>query len=490
MSDPNNPQPTQGGGAQNNVPPVPQMPQAPQSADAPTVAFPTSPVPPAPSGDAPTVAFGTTPQNTQQPYGSQPSQPSFGGGQQGGYGAPQQGQPSQAFGGYQQNNAGFSGGGGVPPYNPNGGGSGNGGGSDNKKLMWIIIAAVAALAIAGAAIWAFTAGPFANKGDDKPQGDPKPSTSQAPTDPDPTDEPSPEPTETKGGKEPKADSEAGAVKAFLEALAKGDGTTANKYLSDKVSDAFGSDAVVKASVKDAPITDIEVEESGGTVTATFMVGDEEVSLDYYVRKSGKNYKIESFAMPSVYLPDGLITAGVLVNGEKAEIKKSDTLNAFPIQYTLSTDSKYLVLEGETTFIPYDYTTSSLTNLDVVVSDEGNEAAKKTLTDALTACLAEKTLASTCGMDVPATLSGGETVQEGSVTRTFDSSTQSKLDKVEFNPDWDNPLLLSTYDYFSPDVTATCTDTSGTTGTCDIWTFGGSKNPKIDLSKDPITIVWE
>lgn len=472
MSNSNNPpQPPQGWQPNNGVPPVPGS-----NDTAPTVAFPSSSqvpaAPNAPQGQPPFGGQNGPSSGGQQSFGGQPS-----------FGQPSYGQPAN-------NSSNFSGNG-LPPYN---GGSGGPGGPDGqnaggKKNLWVfIVIGVLVLALAGAAIWAFTVGPFAAKDDDKNTSQGSDDKSDDSSDNKDTDA-SPAPTTDKDKKPAKADSEKGTVEAFLNALADGDVETANSYLSKKVEGAFGDPEVVKAAVKAAPITDIEIEGDKYDLTATFMVGDEEVSMDMWVSKSGKNFKLEQSSLGSLYPTAEMVRTGVKVNGVEVELKE-DTMAAFPIQYEFSPVSEYLTFEGTTTFVPYGFNSANLYDLEMNVSDDAKTKVQQAIKDSVAKCLTEKTLVSSCGMDVPATLSGGETVQDGTVTRSLDTDEQADLDSLELDQDYDNPLMLTTYESFYPTLSATCTDTNGNTGTCEIITFSGSKSPKVDLSKDPITVVWE
>ena len=497
---PQPPQDWQDGQETTPLPPVPPVPQVPTTA--PTQVIP--PAPPAgagqfgaqqPFGGSAQPPFGGTP--AQQPFGGAPGQPPFGGAPgQAPYGAPGQAPYGSAPGtpGFgDQNNAGGMGGG-LPPYGgtPSGGGS-----SDKKKLIWIIVAAVAALALAAAAVWAFTAGPFAAKSSDKDtaatSGSDKGSDKDADKD---ADQDADKDKDKDSTKKPKADSAPGAVQAFLDALADGDVKTANTYLETKVEGAFGNQKVVEASLKEAPITDIEVEgTSDYDITGTFMVGDEEVSMDFSVRKSGKNYKISEYSLGQFSITDELAKIQPLINGQEVQLKTSDS-TAFPILYEFTSSNSRVEFEGTSAFIPYDFSTS-LWHIEFVLTAEADTEIREAIRASLESCLAEKTLVSSCGMDVPATLDGGETVADGTVTRTLESADWGDIDTMDLEFDYKNPLLITTWESFYPDLTATCTDTSGQTGTCDIWSFGGSKNPTIDISNptidisgDKLAVTWK
>ncbi len=483
MSDSNlPPQPPQGWQDNQPTTPVPPAPAAPQ---VPTTA-PTQVIPPAPPAGGQFGAQQPFGGSAQPPFGGAPAQPPFGGapGQPSFAGAPGQ-QPygsapgTPGFGG--QNNAGGFGGNGMPPY---GGGPGNSGDSNKKNLMWIIIAAVAALAIAGAAIWAFTAGPFAAKDDKETTAD-----DNGGSDKDADKDADKDKGADKDKDKPKADSAPGAVQAFLDALAEGDVKTANSYLEKKIDSAFADQKVVDAALKAAPITDIEVEGTDDyNITGTFMVGEEEISMDFSVRKSGKNYKISEYTLGQFSVTDELAKLQPLINGQEVELKASDSY-AFPIQYEFTSANDRIAFEGTTVFIPYDYSTS-LWDLEFALTTEADTAIRDVVRKSLESCIAEKTLVSSCGMDVPATLDGGETVEDGTVTRTLDDSEWRGVDSMDLDFDYDNPLLITTWESFYPELTATCTDTSGQTGLCDIWSFGGSKSPVIDISGDDLVVKWE
>lgn len=427
-----------------------------------------------------------TPNGSPQ-YGA-PQQPSYNGGQQPPYagaapygqqsagGVPPYGQPAQT--GVPQYGAPGQGapGQGSPygaaayPGTPNG----SGGKPPKKKLGLILgiaggaLAAIIAIIIAVVAISGAGANNTA-KGDGDGGG-----TS----------------TSSKGdGKKTVAKSAEEAVKLYLNAIAKGDSATAIALLDKPGDKSLLTDEVLKASNEIAPITKIKVDPATNKyyaqVDTTYMVGEDEVTTTYSVSERNGKWRI-SRGVQEVMLPSGISSLGATLNGVAiADAAKS--VNVFPGGYQLAITNKNFELTGTTDFVVEsgdDY--SARPDAQVVMSADGSAAAQKAVVAAVQACMAEKTLKAGCGLTMPAKLSDGTALTEGSVTRTLSGDAQTKLDTLKGSPDYSNPFLVN-MDYIgSVDVKADCAGTP-----CSVWGSGTSlRRAIVDLSKEPAVVTWD
>jgi len=262
----------------------------------------------------------------QPPYGAQP----------GGPGGP--GQPGQPYGFVP---------GGPGPYGPQGRGSGprgSGTGARKSKLPLILGAAGAALLLIVVVALAALSGR-----DDETAGG--------------TSGPSSDPAGSASA--PAAAKPSDAVRGFLEAVAANDGEKAAAYLEDPPADkTFLAREVLEASAKKGAITDIDVPEVTDKyaykVSASYRVGEEQVSDDYSVTGSGGAWKL-SRALTAIdlsYLRDE--TLPMLINGVEVT---TDEVSLLPGTYAFTTKSRWITYgdKAQVTLTgPSDYDSPRLT----------------------------------------------------------------------------------------------------------------------------------
>lgn len=230
-----------------------------------------------------------------------------------------------------------------------------------------------------------------------------------------------------------------AVRAYLQALAAGKAATALALGSEQPADkTFLTDAVLAASNKRAPITNINVPEVTSAYTydvdASYKLGNQPVTDKYTVTKSSGSWKVQdSFVdMDLKYLRND--TLPLLLNGVAV---KTDKVRLFPGSYAFTSNNSYIDYGSDNVVLlksPSDY--ASTTDVKPTLTAAGAAAFKQTVETKLVSCAKSKAL-------LPAGCPNGVTpysyqkVDKGSVTWKFDKSS---LDNLRTDLDYQNPAV--------------------------------------------------
>ncbi|MDO5067922.1 MAG: hypothetical protein Q4D96_11630 [Propionibacteriaceae bacterium] len=342
-----------------------------------------------------------------------------------------------------------------------------------KNLPLIIGAAVVALAVLGLGI-AAALGAFGKKDEATPatQGGGEAGDS------------APEAPQT-----PKA-----IVEAYLEALSKGDAKAALALASTSgVSDSsLLTDEVLKDSLSRAPMTEIKVSEPGGTeysptVKVSYKLGDQAVEDEYTISTHDKKINNPTSDL-NLY---GVDKAKPLVNGVEA---KSEHPAVFPGSYAVTSGNEYLEVEGELPILKKSSKDYDSVTLKLKVSQAGIDMYRSKVIPEAEACLASKDLDPGCNMVLSDTLDNGTKLSEGSITRSQDAEGQDKLKNVVPEPGYQVPTIISSKDFGSFKVSATCTKPDGASGECSVFGFGNNglswPSASIDLTDPELKVIWE
>lgn len=377
----------------------------------------------------------------------------------------------QPYPGYQQNmppqGHGAPQGPGMPPPPGYVGQPGQPGQPPSKKNLPLIIgAAVVALAVLALGI-AAALGAFGKKNDEAS----------------PADQQSSESATT-----PKA-----VAEAYLNALAAGDAKAALAVMStsDVTDSSLLTDEVLKDSISRAPITEIKVEEPGGSeyspmVSVSYKVGDEAITDE--LRISTSDNKIHN-ALPNLNLYS-VHKVKPKVNGVEA---KSEHPAVFPGSYMVTSPTEYLEFEGELPILKRNSQDRDSTQLEIKVSQAGIDMYREKVIPEAKACLASGNLDPGCDMALPGTLDDGTVLTDGSVTRTQDTEGQNKLENVEPKASYEVPTLIGSNDFGHFRISAECTKPSGDKGQCSVFGLGkGGRWAKatIDLTDPELKVVWK
>jgi hypothetical protein len=286
------------------------------------------------------------------------------------------------------------------------------------------------------------------------------------------------------------------VTDYLTAVQDGDAKQALSYLDESISDkTLLTDDVLKASAKLGKISKIKLtsskEDSSTTkVTAKFSVGSTPVTQEFTVYKAYKGgYSILSGGTVSLY-PSTLDGVAVTVNGQEA---KGDSWTVFPGAYELAlpkgVDASFSI-SGADDLVAAGDGYDLLSDVKVELNEAGVQQFRDAVTEAVNACIASTTLAAGCGLDVPATLSDGTVIADGTLTRTLSADAQANLANLEPRETFSNPLQVYG-DYIGSVKTSStsCTQNGSTTG-CDIW-FGPSLgSPQVDFTSGTPVVRWD
>jgi hypothetical protein len=292
------------------------------------------------------------------------------------------------------------------------------------------------------------------------------------------------------------------VEGYLDALADGD---AKKALTFVDKDTLGepsdlmTDDVLAASVKKAPIKDIDVpavdpayDEAPFDVPATFTMADKKVSLTFTVEgpskpEEGETPSDDPFTIDvtpgTVTMPDELAAAGASINGAKV---KAGDYTILPGAYTFSLPNKNLSMDGDATSVfTGDDISSAYPTLKL--SDDGKKAAKDAVSDAVDTCVASKKLKAGCGLDIPKKLDDGTKVKDGTVKRSLDGSAKKAVKNADVTLDYDDPSQASVSIY-----TTVKTEVDSDKGK---GTVTGSSNyldkATVDISGDKVKVTsWD
>jgi len=280
---------------------------------------------------------------------------------------------------------------------------------------------------------------------------------------------------------------------YLTAISEGRAEDAKKLLhSISYDDSLLTDEVLKDSLTRAPITDINVGEPTGEystfdVSVTYKVGGESAS-DKYKVSTGSEKILTSIPSVGLYSLKGV---DITVNGVKA--KSGESRHAvFPGSYVIASANKYFEVDGNTTVVvTTGKDSASPSDLKLKVSQAGITLFREKVVAEAKACLASKALDPGCNIAISATTQNGGTVAEGSVTRTQDSENATKLENVVPKPGTSVPTIISARDLGDIQVTATCTDSSGS-GPCKLLSGKGSRFPtaSLNVAEENPKVMWE
>ena len=298
-----------------------------------------------------------------------------------------------------------------------------------------------------------------------------------------------------GGEEPKAQasSPSDAVTDYLTAIADGDAKTALGYLSSPPNDStLLTDEALAASAELAPITEIDVPETKGEsgsadVTATYLLNGEPITTTFSTSDYDDDGKWEiSGGTGSIYTEpfDGL---GLTINGVEVD---AESVEVFPGTYELATSLKNFTLSGPTTVtITEPYESADTSQIKPALTEEALQQFRGLVRAAVDACIASTTLAAGCGIDLPATISDGTQLADGTITRSLSADSNATLDSLEATPSYDNPTLVEGEYIGSPSVEADCTK-DGATGRCSIYFAPALGTPSVDMASDNPVVNWD
>ncbi|MEO7943937.1 MAG: hypothetical protein ABIR34_11090 [Marmoricola sp.] len=337
---------------------------------------------------------------------------------------------------------------GQPPGGPPTGGSGS------NKALWIILAAVASFVVL--ALIAVVALVVASGGD---EGDGV--------------------TVTKTSTQPQV------VKAYLNAVAKGDAKQALSLAAvQPLNKDWLTDEVLAESAKVAKITDIKVggvaNEYTSTVPATFKVGDQVVTEDFSVTKSGDNWKMNNAGSELDFTTMRKNTLPLMINGKALTV---DKVTLFPGGYAISSGTDY-VSYGETGQLTVKGNSDYLRSSDLLptLTSEGERAFVQAVKASTRACLLKKELSPA---NCPNESGNSQAYKIDKSTIEWSRRGTDAFANLQPRLDYENPNIALARPSLELTIKADC---SAPTGRCTLNTYNSSE-ATIDLTKDPLVVRW-
>jgi len=226
-----------------------------------------------------------------------------------------------------------------------------------------------------------------------------------------------------------------AVQAYLEAVSRGDATTALTYSTAQPSDStFANDQFLSAAVSANPLTDIQVPSGQSTtspaqIQATYTLGGHQVQAHFTVHKYGRDWRLDWGFIPLDLSSLTAKSVPISINGVGVGVASKVYL--FPGTYTFASLNPMLSLNSPSFTIDYPEANPSFSE-GFVLSDDAIARIQAAAKDHLDQCLAEKVLAPPgCGFGFAGTNKGTlnpSTIQWSLADGTADITTiQPTLD---------------------------------------------------------------
>jgi hypothetical protein len=284
-----------------------------------------------------------------------------------------------------------------------------------------------------------------------------------------------------------------AVEQYLTAISEGDSATALGLLGTAPDDdTLLTDEVLAESNKAAPITGIEIldeatDNGSSDVSVGYQLGDTPVTAEYSVLDYDDDGVWEVSGGTSYLSTSRFEGLGVTVNGVAVE---GDEFEVFPGAYQFATTLPNFTLTGTTLALATEpFASVETSDIEPALSDAALTQFRTLVQQAVDACLASTSLTAGCGLDVPATLSDGTQLADGTITRTLSAEGTVTIQSMVPTLSYDNPTLAEGDYIGSVSTSAQCTQ-GGATGTCDVL-FGPSLGrPSIDMGSATPTVLWD
>ncbi len=247
----------------------------------------------------------------------------------------------------------------------------------------------------------------------------------------------PTPGGTTTASEPAPASPGDAVRAYFDAIARGDSATARGLLLDApVDDRLLTDEAMRAAAVAAPITDLTVTDpatAGGfsaEIDVAYTIGDRDVSKTITVVKDGNLWRLvtgTATARLATLRPDEI---GMTINGVAVT---SDNVDLFPGGYTLGTTNPTFALSPKTFVVEGPSTPPDLYSAKVSLSSAALKGVQSAARAAFAKCLSARhnLVDAKCGVNF--LKPPGERVAKNAVSCTVKSGRAS-VDKAKFTLD--------------------------------------------------------
>ncbi|MCL2491021.1 MAG: hypothetical protein FWF36_09955 [Propionibacteriaceae bacterium] len=254
-----------------------------------------------------------------------------------------------------------------------------------------------------------------------------------------------------------------AVVGYLNALAAGNSADALAFLDSPPTDtSLLTDDVLAYSNAINPISNVTTDSSTGySVAATYNIGSQSVTANFYVQQYGKYYKLTSNdAVSSVYIPSPPTGVSMTINGIPATVTNY-SVTLFPGYYEVAIDNSLVTVSNGNFFVSGSYSGADTSNMSYDLSSDAQGQFQQAATAQLDACMAEQDLETSCsfGLSDPHDRSGNPIdVNTSTIQWSFSSGSSDDFSSVNFS--WYGLDGLTATAYRSITLTVNLDSTSG------------------------------
>ena len=283
-----------------------------------------------------------------------------------------------------------------------------------------------------------------------------------------------------------AKSQPAVVKAYLSAVADGDAKKALSLASvEPLEKDFLTDDVLAESAKLGTITDIKVgdvaNEFTSSVPASFKIGDQTVTSDFYVTKSGDEWKMREAGSTLDFTSMRKNTLPMMLNGTTVDV---DKVTLFPGAYALTTGTDTITYGATGQFTvkgSIDYLRGS--DLMPTLTPEGEQAYVAAVKASTRACLQKQELAP-ANCPNKAGNSSSYKLDKSTIKWTQRGGTDP-FANLKPRLDYESPNVAESRPNLQLEVTADCSSPSGR---CSLKTYS-FKTAAVDMTKEPLAVTW-
>ena len=282
------------------------------------------------------------------------------------------------------------------------------------------------------------------------------------------------------------------AEAYFAAIADGDAEAALSHsYPPNGDDAALTDDVLAQSTDLAPITDIEVAVAKGgekseysvDVVVDFLLGGDPVTIETSVSDYGDDWRIHGLFTITAGMFDGL---GLTLNGQEVS---GDSIELFPGMYELELGLEGFTFDGDSIVPITESWGGAIDELRPALTEDAVAEFRAAVRAEVDACLASTSLAAGCGLEIPATLSDGTVMADGTITRTLSANAITTLETMVPTLSYDNPTLARGEYPGGVEVSGQCTK-DGSSGTCSVLFGPALGTPSINMVNRPLTVLWD
>jgi len=257
-----------------------------------------------------------------------------------------------------------------------------------------------------------------------------------------------------------------AVRGYLQAVADGNASDALSFMTETPKDTtFLTNAVLAASSTITEISTVKSKDStrdSAMVDATYQMGGESHTVQYVVVKKDKHYfvvnataKLQVDKLAALNLP-------ITINGASIKDVSGASAQLFPGTYQVVVDSNMVTLDSGDSFQVIDPLTAVVPDMQLSLAPGAMERIEVAADSALTGCLKEKEMVTSCGFGNTEVYNGGKKLTPKSGIKWTVDGKKPDFTKETFNWSPSSPTVASANTNIKLSLTFNATDGKGYT----------------------------